>query len=174
MNLGKRLNDLNSRQPYHIQRITILFMCRIVDNLCEIHRSTYSLKEPERQDTVSSPPWASVFVISLLQQVLMAFVTFLIIGNPSTANHTTKEREIAKSKTTAHMIFCNKRGREHPKNTEMGITDSANKAILVWNHNSTHEVFFVDQKPTMWFFLLQQLICSMLLHVPPLGQPCSQ
>ena len=60
-------------------------MYRTVHNLCEIHKSTYSLKEPERQDTVSSPPWVSVFIISLLQQVLMAFVAFLIVGNPPTA-----------------------------------------------------------------------------------------
>lgn len=61
-------------------------MYRTVHNLCEIHGSTYSLKEPERQeDTVGSAPWVSVFIISLLQQVLTAFVAFLIIANPSTA-----------------------------------------------------------------------------------------
>lgn len=54
--------------------------------LNEIHVSTHSLKEAEgQQGTVSSPPGASVLIISLLQQELMAFVAFLIVGNPSVA-----------------------------------------------------------------------------------------
>lgn len=81
-------------------------MYRTVHNLGEIHKSTYSLKEPERQeDTVSSPPWASVFIISLLQQVLMAFVPLLIIGNPSTA--TTQQKKELKAEQL-HTIFYNK------------------------------------------------------------------
>lgn len=61
-------------------------MDRAVHDLYEMHVSTYSLKEAEgQQGTVRSPPEASVLIISLLQQELMAFVTFLIIGNPSVA-----------------------------------------------------------------------------------------
>lgn len=61
-------------------------MYRAVYNLCEIHKSTYSLKEPERQeDTASSSPCVHVLIISLLEQVLTAFVTFFVIGNPSKA-----------------------------------------------------------------------------------------
>lgn len=125
---------LNLRQLYHTQRVTFLFMNRAVHNLCEIHKSTYSLKKPERQkDTVSSPPRVSVFIISLLQQVLTAFVALLIVGHPSTA--TTKQKTVLTAKQLHMWFFPNKRGREHFKNTKMSNTDSAKKATLVWNHN---------------------------------------
>lgn len=85
-------------------------MDRAVHDLYEMHVSTYSLKEAEgQQGTVRSPPGASVLIISLLQQELMAFVTFLIIGNPSVAApQEQKKREVSRGKTTAHTIFSNK------------------------------------------------------------------
>lgn len=74
-------------------------MERAVHNLYEIHVSTHSLKEAEGQEgTVSSPPGVSVLIISLLQQELMAFVAFLITGNPSVAAPQQKEEKSVKAK----------------------------------------------------------------------------
>lgn len=113
-------------------------MCRTMHGLCGIHTSTYSLQEPERQQVTVSSPGGSVFIISLLQQILTAFVAFLIISNPSTAMPQEREREVTKSKMTAHMIFHNKqKGEENILRTLKAASQAqpANKAMLVWGHN---------------------------------------
>lgn len=73
-----------------------------------------------------------------------------ICGSP-----TTKEKSVKAKQMNTWFSLTNKGRRELPKYNECHKPSQWTKQCLFGITTGTHEVFFVDQNPAMWFFIQQ-------------------